>query len=154
MQGKVILSLENQEGGTGEQHAFPSGLKFLSAHFECTSLCLATAYLPDFNSFSILLQWLYFLYIYVCFGPIWNGPVFNSFSSWISMKKNQESFLFFLHSSVKKKKTNSDGFVFEWLLLCELVVLKWIVLLRRCVMLFEYLKQFHKVRKHKQLFIL
>lgn len=50
-----------------------------------------------------------------------------------------------------KEKANSDGSVFEWLIVCELVVLEWIVSLRRCVMLFQYLKQFHKFSKHKWL---
>lgn len=69
-----MLSLKNQERWTGEQCA----------------LCWGTTYLLFFNSFSISLQWLYLLAIYVCFIPILNWPVFN--------------FLFCLYSFVKRKK--------------------------------------------------
>lgn len=69
-----MRSLKNQEGLIREQCA----------------LCWATAYLLVFNSFSILLQWLYFLTTYVCFIPILNWPDF--------------SFLFSFYSLVKKKK--------------------------------------------------
>lgn len=45
-----MLSLKNQEGLTKEQCA----------------VCWAIANFPVFNSYSVLLQWLYFLDIYVC----------------------------------------------------------------------------------------
>lgn len=108
---EVMISLKNQEGLTIEHCAF----------------CWATAYLLVFNSFSILLQWLYFLIIYMCFVLILNWPVFN--------------FLFFFPIIHWLKRKNKVKWFCLWVVLVLLTCSSESnCLLIKDVMLFEYFK--------------